>query len=155
MYAEVAAINKKEFEMKHRRSVGLAGLLLFCVSAIISVAASKPTGPATRIHFKRGESSASVNGKLTSRRLKLAFLIGAKSGQEMSVDIKARTSDGLDFANFIIFDPSGKSIAADATRTRLKQTGDYRIEVTPPGSFYREKTTGYKELRFTLTVRVE
>ncbi|MEK6300524.1 MAG: hypothetical protein AABO41_07365 [Acidobacteriota bacterium] len=87
-----------------------------------------------------------------------AFLIGVKGGQELSVEITARTSDGLDFANFMIFDPSGKSIAADdggTARIRIKQTGDYRIDVTPPGSFYREKETGHKELRFTLSVRVE
>jgi hypothetical protein len=144
--------------MKRAKSVVLAGSLLFCISAVTDISASKPTVPATRIHFKRGESSATVSGRLTSRRLKQAFLIGAKAGQEMSVGIKAKTSDGLDFANLMIFDPSGKTIAADdggAVKTRLKQTGDYRIEVTPPGSFYREKLTGYKDLRFALSVRVD
>lgn len=145
-------------KMNSGMPVVLIASLLVCLSAIDAFARSKPTIPATRLHFKRGESSATTSGKLTSRRLKQAFLIGAKVGQEMSVGIKAKTSDGLDFAKFMIFDPSGKSIADDdggAVRIRLKQTGDYRIEVPPPGSFYREKITGYKELRFTLSVTVE
>lgn len=123
-----------------------------------SFGAAKRSVVATRIRFKRGESSATVSGVLTSRRMKQAFLIGAMAGQELSAAIKARTSDGLDFANFMIFDPALKSIATDdggAARVRLKQTGDYRIEVTPPGSFYRWEDKTYKELRFALSVRID
>jgi hypothetical protein len=135
-------------------------LCSWCIALLAGSAlgATKRSPVATRISFKRGESSATASGMLTSKRLKQAFLIGAKAGQDLSVAIKARTSDGLNFANFMIFDPARKSIATDdggAARVRLKQTGDYRIEVTPPGSFYRWEDKTYKELRFVLSVRVD
>ena len=142
--------------MENPKPIILAGSLVLCLLAINTLAASKTPTVAARIRFKRGESSGNVSGRLTSRLLKKSFLIGAKAGQTLYVSVEAKTSDGLNFANFLIFDPSGKSIASDTTPSvRLKQTGDYRIEVSPPGSFYNEKLKGYKELLFTLSVRVE
>lgn len=75
----------------------------------------------------------------------------------MHLKITARTSDGLDFALLLLYDPSGKPLGntQDDLRIRLKQTGDYRLEISPPGSFYSEKVKGYKELQFTLFVGVQ
>ncbi|MGH9848171.1 MAG: hypothetical protein ACREEM_56535, partial [Blastocatellia bacterium] len=120
--------------MKNGKPISLAISLVICLSTIGAFASSKSGAAATRIRFKRGESSGTVSGKLTSRLLKKTFLIGAKAGQILYANIEAKTSDGLDFANFIVLDPSGKPIADERTeRIHLKQTGDYRIEVTPPG----------------------
>jgi hypothetical protein len=110
----------------------------------------------TRIRFKRGGSSATVKGQLSSGRLEQIFVVGAQSGQELYLQIRARTSDGLDFALIQLHDPFGRPLGSsqDDLSVRLKHTGDYRIEVTPPGSFYRENVKGYKRLQFTLFVRI-
>jgi hypothetical protein len=141
--------------MRNKRGMLLTSCLIFCLVTIHSFAASKRT-PTTRILFKRGESSATVTGKLTSRRLKQTFVIRAKAGQHLYAGIKPLTSDEVDYATFIVLNPSGEPIADENDgRVQLKQTGDYRIEVTPPGSFYREDLRGYKELRFKLSVKIE
>lgn len=101
--------------MKGRKLIELIGSLLICLLGVETFAASKSI-TATRIRFKRGESSATVSGKLTSRLLKKAFLIGAKAGQNLYASIEAKTNDGLDFANFIVLDPSGKPIASESTQ---------------------------------------
>jgi hypothetical protein len=113
-------------------------------------------GP-TRIRFKRGQSSTTVSGQLSSRRLQQVFLIGGQAGQELYVQIKARSSDGVDFVSVLFYDPAGKPLGTtqDDIRIRLKQTGNYRIELSPPGSFYRENLKGYKQLQFTLFVRIQ
>jgi hypothetical protein len=131
------------------------------VTCMIAAAAFQVHGqgrkPATRIRFKRGQSSTTIKGQLTSRRVEKVFLVGAQSGQELYLQIKARTSDGLDFALLSVYEPSGNSlgITQDDLRVRLKQTGDVRLEISPPGSFYRENLKGYKELQFTLFVRIQ
>jgi hypothetical protein len=144
--------------MKSGKVILLARLLLMCLLTVNTFAESKSGPGNTRIRFKRGASSATVTGKLTSRRLRQFFLVAAKAGQVMYVEVRARTDDELDFANFIISDPSGKGVASDdggSARIRLEQTGDYQIKVTPSGRFYREKISGYKQLQFTLSVRIE
>jgi hypothetical protein len=84
-------------------------------------------------------------------------LIGGQAGQELYVQIKARSSDGVDFVSVLFYDPAGKPLGTtqDDIRIRLKQTGNYRIELSPPGSFYRENLKGYKQLQFTLFVRIQ
>ncbi len=112
---------------------------------------------ATRIRFNRGELSATVAGRLSSRHLEQSFLVGARAGQELYIKAKAQSDDGLDFVTVLISDPSGKPIGANDgsdLRVTLKHTGDYRIVVSPPGSFYRQKIKGYKELRFSLFVKI-
>jgi hypothetical protein len=145
--------------IREKRGIRLAlRIIIILMVAFIPARAQKASAGSIRIHFRRGESSATVNGQLTSRRLKQNYLIGAREGQELSIQIKAKTSDGLDFANVMVFDSSGRGIASDdggAVRVHLKQTGDYRIEVTPPGSFYREELKGYKQLHFSLSVKIE
>lgn len=141
------------------RSHVLAGItLVVCVfaTAPFQVQGQGKRG-ATRIRFKRGQSSATINGQLSSKRLEQVFLIGGQAGQELYVQIKARSSDGLDFASVLFYDPAGKPLGTtqDDIRIRLKQTGDYRIEVSPPGSFYRENVKGYKQVQFVLFVKIQ
>lgn len=139
-----------------RRIINVAILGSLLVGFAFSTAA-QTKGGATRIRFKRGESSTTVKGRLSSRKLERVFLIGAQTGQEMHLKLTVRTSDGLDFALLLVYDPSGKPLGStqDDLRIRLKQTGDYRLEISPPGSFYRENVKGYKELQFPLFVEVQ
>jgi hypothetical protein len=138
------------------RIIGIAILGSLLVALTVSTAAQTKTG-ATRIRFKRGQTSTTIKGQLTSRRLERTFLVGAQAGQELQVQITARTSDGLDFAILTIYDPLGKSltITQDSARIRLARTGDYRIEISPPGSFYRENVKGYKQMQFSLFVKIQ
>jgi len=144
---------------KHGRNHVMATLTLaVCLLAAVPFQVpGQGRKAATRIRFKRGESSKTVRARLTSRLLERTFLVGAQSGQELYLQVKAQTSDGLDFALLSVYDPSGESLGntQDNLRIRLKKTGDYRLEISPPGSFYRENITGYKQLRFTLFLRIQ
>jgi hypothetical protein len=144
--------------MNSRKNITLAVFLsVSLLEADAFALAQQRKAAASRIRFKRGASSATVSGTLSSRVLERSFLIGAKAGQELTIQIKAQTSDGLDFVNVMVYAPAGKSVASnegDALKARLKETGDYRIEVSPPGSFYRENVTGYKQGGFSLLVSI-
>lgn len=109
-----------------------------------------------RIQFKPGKSSASINGKLTSSNLHKNYLIGAKANQELFIQIKADSSDGFNFVNFIVYDPSNKPIGSDkendSTTIRLSKSGDYRIELSPPGSFYKNSD---QSLTFEMLVKIQ
>ena len=140
-----------------RRSLATVSVAACLITSLMFPAYALGQGASTRIRFRRGESSTTVSGRLSSRRLKQTFIIGAREGQELYLQIKARTNDGLDFANVMVFDPSGRGVASDdggMVRLRLGRTGDYRLEVTPPGSFYNERLKGYKRLQFSLFVSV-
>ena len=137
------------------------GAMIF-VSCSLTLGAVSPAdkrqaaSAATRLRFAHGTSSATVSGSLTSRSLERAYIVGARAGQVLRVRVSAKTSDGLDFASVIVLDPHGRPLSNEGGRgLRLTQSGDYRIEVSPPGSFYREKQTGRKALRFTLSVAIE
>jgi hypothetical protein len=145
--------------MSSRKLMTLALLLSGCLAMgdALAAAQQRKVG-APRVRFRRGASSATVSGTLSSRVLERSFLVGAKAGQELTIQIKAQTSDGLDFVNVMLYDPSGKPAASSegsALKARLKQSGDYRIEVSPPGSFYRENVTGYKKGQFSLLVNIQ
>lgn len=80
--------------------------------------------------FNAGSLKATtVKGQLSSRRLEQVFLVGAQAGQELYLQVKARTSDGLDFAILQIYDSFGKPLGTtqENITIRLTQTGDYRI----------------------------
>lgn len=108
---------------------------------------------ATRIRFKRGESSVIVNGQLSNKRLNQYFLVGAKAGQEMYVQVKGRNDSASLPFNFVVNPPSGKSGTANwdgnAVRIRLKETGDYEIKVELPR--YLEGSVQY----FSVFVKIE
>jgi hypothetical protein len=141
---------------RNRPRARVVALLFVVMAASYQVHGQSGKG-GTRIRFKRGQSSTTIKGQLSSRKLERVFLIGAQTGQELHLKITARTSDGLDFALLLAYDPSGKPLGStqDDLRIRLKQTGNYRLEISPPGSFYRENVKGYKELQFTLFVEIQ
>src|ERR1051326_9210663 len=108
-----------------RRIISVSILGSVVVGCLVSAAAQTKSG-ATRIRFKRGKSSATIKGQLTSRHLEKAFLVGAQAGQDLYLEVKARTSDGLDFALLQVYDPSGQPLGTgqEDSRIQLKQTGD-------------------------------
>jgi hypothetical protein len=123
-------------------------LTSFCASA----AGQNKKGP-TRISFKKGESSTIVKGQVSTKRLERAFLVGARTGQELYLEVREGRGD----AKVLLIDPSGKPIASDGLgegiRVRLKQSGVYRIEVSPPGRYYRNET--YEQLLFAFFISIK
>lgn len=142
--------------INRKQLISVAILVALLAGVPLSVVAQTKKG-ATRIRFKRGDSSTTIRGQLTSRRLERVYLVRSRAGQELYLQIKARTNDGLDFAILQVYDPLGKPLgtAQDNLRIHLKRTGDYRIEVSPPGSFYREDLKGYKQMQFTLSLSIQ
>lgn len=122
--------------MNCRRSMAIMIALAACLAACALPSYGQSGRGPTRVRFKRGESSATVNGQLSGKRLSQSFLISARAGQELYVQVKGR-NDSLS-SPFLIYidDPSGKSVGAgtndDAMRIRLKQTGNYLIKVGLP-----------------------
>jgi hypothetical protein len=97
-----------------------------------------------------------VTGTLSSTVLERSYVIGAREGQTLLIDAKAKSNMGLDFVNFIVKDPSGRPAGGDQGQRaslRLRQTGDYVIAVSPPGAFYRGNPG--KKLTFTLFIGIE
>lgn len=111
------------------------------------------TATATRLRFKKGESSTTVRGQLSSKRLERDFLLGGRAGQELHIEVREGQGD----ARIEVIDPSGKSVASngsgnDDLTVRLKQSGVYRIEVSPPGKFYRDE--GFRRMAFSLFISI-
>ena len=100
------------------------------------------TGSERRISFQRGRSSAIVKGVIASDDA-ITYLIGARSGQTMDLDI----SKG---AAFRLFTPSGEALqggkGVSGATEDLEETGDYRIEV--------EHRSQKKSVTFTLKVAI-
>lgn len=132
-------------------------LFLKAATILILAAFQISTQAQTRIRFRRGSSSATVAGQLSSRQLQRVYVIGARAGQILAVRVTVKGEDATDFALFNIDSPSGKALTAgeQETQINLPENGDYRITITPPAAFYQEKLRGYKRLRFSLFVRID
>lgn len=131
---------------KFSRMVMLATL----ISTLISQVHSQE-----RIRFRRGMSSATVNTKLTSRTAEKSCLLGASRDQTLSIETKIRNSD-VEFVNIRVVTPSGDTLISagrDRIRLRLPESGTYRVELTPPGTFYR-MNVGSKSLTVSLFIQI-
>lgn len=140
--------------MKRKRQVVTQILMVALVLTSFGIPAlCQGKKGATRISFKKGESSTIVKGHVSSKRLERAFAVGARSGQELYLEVREGRGD----AKVLLIDPSGKPIASDGLgegiRVRLKQSGIYRIEVSPPGRYYRNET--YEQLLFTFFISIK
>jgi len=107
--------------MRHR-----AGVL--CFSAAFMVLASLAVSAQTRIYFARGATRATARGYLRGIHDEVNFVLGAKAGQHMRVEIKGRGPT----RGVVIFPSSGQDggpggVIFDGI---LPDTGDYRIRVT-------------------------
>lgn len=80
-----------------------------------------------RVQFKRGSSSATVQGKV-SIALPDQYLLGASAGQVMSVQLTSPQKS----VRFLVMSPKSTSLIADNARSwtgTLPETGDYHIIV--------------------------
>jgi hypothetical protein len=98
-----------------------------------------------RIEFRRGSSTAVVNGEVRAKA-EVAYLLRARKGQRYSIRLKRTGPDTW----FDLRDPDGEGVPEaefDANLSlsgRFEKDGDYRIIVTALS----------QDSRFTLTVRV-
>lgn len=86
---------------------------------------SKPAS--RRVQFKRGSSAATVQGKV-SIALPDQYLVGARAGQVMSVQLTSPQKS----VRFLVMSPKSTSLIADNARSwtgTLPETGDYHIIV--------------------------
>jgi hypothetical protein len=99
----------------------------FAVAAIIAIA-SLTTVAQTRVYFARGATRATARGYLRGMRDEANFVLRAKAGQHMRVEIKGRGA-----TRGVVTFPSGQAdgqpggVIFDGI---LPDTGDYRIRVT-------------------------
>lgn len=80
-----------------------------------------------RVQFKRGSSSATVQGKV-SIALPDQYLVGARAGQVMNVQLTSAQKS----VRFLVMSPTSTSLIADNARSwtgTLPETGDYHIIV--------------------------
>jgi hypothetical protein len=79
-----------------------------------------------RVRFARGASSAVVEDAVV-RGTRDTYLLGAKAGQKMTINITSVENNAV----FDIISPQQKILKQEATRwsTQLSATGDYRIVV--------------------------
>jgi hypothetical protein len=80
-----------------------------------------------RVQFKRGSSSATVQGKV-SIALPDQYLVGASAGQVMSVQLTSAQKS----VRFLLMSPKSTSLIADNARNwtgTLPESGDYHIIV--------------------------
>jgi hypothetical protein len=78
-----------------------------------------------RVQFKRGTSSATLQGKV-SIALSDTYLLGARAGQVMTVKLTAARKA----VRFLVMSPTTRSLLADNARDwtgTLQETGDYHI----------------------------
>ena len=101
--------------------------LLLTTAAVIACASSAATAQ-TRIYFARGATRATVRGYLGGMRDEVLYVLRAKAGQHMRVEIRGRGA-----TRGVVMFPSGGQdggpggVVFDGI---LPDTGDYRIRVT-------------------------
>ena len=96
-------------------------------SRIVQVETGESKPAHLRVRFRRGASSTTVQGKV-SIALPDTYLVGARAGQVMTVEITARRKE----IRFMVMSPSSRSLLADNARSwtgTLPETGDYHLIV--------------------------
>lgn len=100
-----------------------------------------------RIRFRRGQTEAQVKGRLNGMADKALFVLRARKGQHMRVEIK-----GQGATRGWVISPSGEEEGAPGGvifDNELRETGDYRIRVRE--SQMAEAWKGTFILRVTIT----
>lgn len=120
--------------MNHRRVVAALALTV-CMIVSVQISHAQAKKSATRIRFKSGDSTATVDGQL-GRRLRQFFLVSARKGQELQISVEGRNESVNQPFLIYVEDPLGKSMAAKGNESLisllLTKTGDYRIQVGLP-----------------------
>ena len=97
----------------------LAAIIVSCTVVV--------TNAQTRIYFARGATRATARGYLRGARASASFVLRAKAGQHMKVEIRAQGAT----RGAVIF-PSGKQDGGPGGviyDEKVDETGDYRISV--------------------------
>lgn len=115
--------------LRRARKRFLASLvLLVLLVPFLSLVNTSATGPVRRIRFKPGATQASVKGRLKGMNDEALFVLSARKGQHMRVEIIGRGA-----TRGWVISPSGEEDGQPGGiifDNQLKETGDYRIRVT-------------------------
>ncbi|HEX7176143.1 MAG TPA: hypothetical protein VF240_12855 [Pyrinomonadaceae bacterium] len=113
-----------------RRSViaSTLGVLLLTLSSI-PAAAAVPQGRSTRIRIPRGRTSTAVRGVLTRRNSGGDYVLRARSGQKLFLDLIATREQTV----LSLSSPTGENMAGEGGSGQMEfdltETGDYKISV--------------------------
>jgi hypothetical protein len=103
------------------------------------------------VHFKKGASQATIQGHIKGRQI-IDYVLGARAGQTMTVDLK--TSNSAAFFN-VLPPASDEAIFIGQTagshfEGKLPKDGDYRVRVYLVRAAARRQETA----KYTLTVKI-
>ncbi len=109
------------------RSARIA-VLAALAAATITTAAAQGTFSEERVHFARGTHGTAVQGQV-SRDEAVVYVIGAKAGQAMTVQLDGDAKTSFDVAG--PKDGAAQAMASGETEWsgKLPDSGDYRILV--------------------------
>ncbi len=122
--------NRSRYTRKHlRRSLITVAVLALLVSPLaITSQTNSSARTATRIRFARGAITANVRGRFTRNQPQVCYLLSARAGQHMTLNIVAVTPQ-LSTAGQVT-SPSGEQDGGPGGvifDEDLTETGDYRI----------------------------
>jgi hypothetical protein len=102
---------------------------MFLASAFLFPSVASAAGREERVRLKRGATEVRVSGRLTPARDEARFVIRARAGQTLSVELS-----GLGPLSGEVVSPSGKSEGQPGGgvffNERLNESGDYRIHIS-------------------------
>jgi hypothetical protein len=114
-----------------RTALILSLSLLLTIASLPATAQRMASSRAVRIRFAPGAMSAQVRGQMVKGRVGVFYVVKAKEGDHMIVNIISTTS-GFETAGEIIA-PSGEEDGQHGGvvfNRQLTETGDYKIRVT-------------------------
>jgi hypothetical protein len=115
--------------LRGMRKCFLGSLVLFvALTPFLSYTQTSTAAPVRRIRFKPGQTSASVKGRLNGMNDERLFVLRARKGQHMRVEIIGKGA-----TRGWVIAPSGEEDGQPGGvifDDQLKETGDYKIRVT-------------------------
>lgn len=116
------------FSGRRRFIAGALGVLLLTISSIPAAAATPQRGD-TRIRIPRGRTSTVVRGTLTRRNNSGDYVLRARSGQKLFLNLMATREQTV----LSLTSPTGENMAGEGGSGRMEfdltETGDYKISV--------------------------
>jgi hypothetical protein len=108
-----------------------------------------PATRSVRVQFARGESEATLSGKIKDYDT-VDYLLNARVGQQMTIKISRNSN----FLQAIIIGPSGGSICSEPCafpwKDTLSSTGNYRLRV----GLVRSEARRHGKANFRVTVKI-
>ena len=109
---------KRSLTIRH----GLFSAVLFMLIAIAAPAAAQDKSP-QRVRFEKGKTSATIRGRVNGFDTQ-DYVVGAKAGQQMAIDIKASNPQTY----FVLYSINGKA-------TDMNETDHYSLETNESGDY--------------------